>query len=273
MGFSLAKTATFERLRAVFSRPHDAPLFVFGQQKAGTSAIAGLLCAATGEPLVRDFRGAREPHLGRLLRGELPVARFVSRNAWAFSMPIVKEPSLTFVAPALLDHFPKARAVFITRDPWANIRSILGRQRLSGDADLPVRGNGARPNKTWQSILSGRDLGLAPDHFIGILARRWVRAADICEQLGDRVVAVRYEDFNRDKANTINRLVAGVGMTPRNDISALLDHPFQRSGQSKESIAEFFGANLSRINDICADRAARLGYAVPNEADARIAAE
>lgn len=273
MAFSLAKTAAFERFRAIFSRPHDAPVFVFGQQKAGTSAIAGLLSAATGQPLTRDFRGAREPHLGSLLRREMPVARFVSRNAWAFSAPIIKEPSLTFVAPALLDHFPKARAVFITRDPWANIRSILGRQRLRGDAEQPVRDDGSRPNKTWQSILSGRDLGLAPDHFIGILAKRWLRAADICDELSGRCIAIRYEDFNCQKAATIARLVGQLGMTAENDISALVDHPFQRSGKSKESMAEFFGANLSRINDVCAARALRLGYVAPVESDLRVAAE
>ena len=84
---------------------------------------------------------------------------------------------LTFVAPQLLHHFPESRAVFIVRDPWANIKSILGRSNLRGDADAPVRNDGKRLNPTWQSIFSGRDLGFAPDHYINILAKRWMRAA------------------------------------------------------------------------------------------------
>jgi hypothetical protein len=274
MTFSVVQSLPFERIRSVFHRPHAAPVFVFGNQKSGTSAIAGLLSAATGEPLVRDFKGAREPYLGRLLRGETPVPRFVSQNAWAFSAPVVKEPSLTFVAAALMDHFPAARAVFIIHDPWSNIRSILGRQKIRGDAHGPLRDDGRRLNATWQSILAGRDLGLEPDHFIGILARRWLRAAQICDGLGDRVVTLRYEDFNRAKSNTIRHVIQRLDLTPKHDISGLVDHSFQRSGQSSASVAEFFGPNLARINDICASRAARFGYEVPGDgARERLAAE
>jgi hypothetical protein len=273
MTFSLTKTLAFERIQAVFHRPHAAPLFVFGNQKSGTSAIAGLLSAATGEPLIRDFRGAREPHLGRLLRGETPVARFVSRNAWAFSTPIVKEPSLTFVAPQLLEQFPAARAVFIVRDPWANIRSILGRQNIRGDARHPAPEGGKRLNATWRSIFAGRDLGFEPDHFIGILAKRWLRAAEICDALGDRAVAIRYEDFNCSKSATIDSLSEKLNLTCKHDISGMVDHSFQRSGQVSGSVAEFFGPNLARINDICGSRAARLGYKRPDDAKRQLAAE
>jgi hypothetical protein len=272
MGFSLAKTLAYERLRAVFHRPQVAPTFIFGNQKSGTTAIAGLISAATGEALISDFRGAREPYLGTLMRGETSIADFVAKNAWAFSAPLVKEPGLSFVAPGLLDHFPASRAVFIIRDPWANIRSILGRLNVRGHADAPVRGDGKNLNPTWQSILTGRDLGFAPDHYIDILAKRWLRGARICEALGDRVIALRYEDFNRSKTQTIDHLVGALGLTVRNDISNILNFPFQRSGQSGVSIAEFFGPNLTRIDAICAETAARLGYQPPSSAQP-IAAE
>ncbi len=260
-----------ERFRSLFSHPHTAPVFVFGNQKSGTSAIAGLLSATTGESLVRDFVGAREPYLGRLTRGETSLPDFVKTNAWAFSMPIVKEPGLTFVAPQLLDHFPASRAVFIIRDPWANIKSILGRLNIRGDADVPVRDNGKRLNRTWQSILAGRDLGFEPDHYINILAKRWVRAAQICEGLGDRVVAIRYEDFNRSKLATIQTSVRKLDLTPLHDISSVVDHSFQRSGTSAGSMSEFFGPNLARINAICSREAAHFGYEAPQTE--RLAAE
>jgi hypothetical protein len=273
MGFSFANTLAYERLRAVFHRPHDAPTFIFGNQKAGTTAIAGLLAAATGETLIADFRGAREPYLGPLLRGDTSIADFVARNAWAFSAPIVKEPSLSFVAPALLNYFPVSRAVFIVRDPWANIRSILGRLTMRGDANAPVREDGRRLNPTWQSILAGRDLGFAPDHYIDTLAKRWVRAAQICETLGERVAVLRYEDFNRSKQQTIAGLIGALNLTARNDISNILNYPFQRSGQSDGSMAEFFGPNLARIDAICAETAARFGYQPPSRSAKSLAAE
>lgn len=273
MGFSFTKTLPYERLRSVFHRPHEAPIFVFGNQKSGTTAIAGLLAAATDETLISDFLGAREPYLGPLLRGETSVADFVTKNAWAFSARIVKEPSLSFVAPGLLDHFPKSRAVFIVRDPWANIRSILGRLTMRGDRDTPLREDGKRLNPTWQSILTGRDLGLLPDHYIDVLAKRWVRAAQICEGLGDRVVALRYEDFNRSKTQTIAHLIGALGLTARNDISNILNFPFQRSGQSGQNLAEFFGPNLERVDAICGETAARLGYQPPSASTQPVAAE
>jgi hypothetical protein len=271
MGFSLAKTLSYERIRAVFHHPHTAPIFVFGNQKSGTSAIAGLLSAATGEMLIRDFRGAREPHLGRLIRGETSMPDFVKKNAWAFSAPIVKEPSLTFVAPQLLEHFPASRAVFVIRNPWSNIKSILGRLNLCGDAACPVRPDGRPLNRTWQSILAGSDLGLEPDHYVSILAQRWVRAALICETLGDRAIAIRYEDFNRAKFATIQNTVQKLQLTSRHNIAGVVDHSFQRSGQSGVSVSDFFGANLARIDVICAGPAARFGYHMPEQQ--RMAAE
>jgi len=273
MAFSFAKTVTYERLRAVFCRAHAAPVFVFGNQKSGTTAIAGLLSAATGEALTRDFRGAREPYLGPLMRGETGLNDFIVRNAWSFSLPIIKEASLSFIAPQLLEHFPESRAVFIIRDPWANIRSILGRLRLRGDGDAPLRDDGTSLNPTWQSILTGRDLGLEPDHYIDILAKRWLRAAQICEALEDRVVTIRYEDFNRSKAEAIYRLVDALGLTAHNDISGMVDHPFQRSGQSSASMTKFFGANLARIEAVCGPDASRFGYEAPERGAQRLAAE
>lgn len=273
MGFSLAKTLAYERIRALFYRPHQAPTFVFGNQKSGTTAIAGLLAAATDETLIADFLGAREPYLGPLLRGETPVADFVAKNGWAFSAPLMKEPSLSFVAPGLLKHFPQSRAVFIVRDPWANIRSILGRLTMRGDRDIPLREDGKRLNPTWQSILAGRDLGLPPGHYIDVLAKRWVRAAQIRESLGDRVIALRYEDFNRSKTQTVDHLIDALGLTARNDISNILNFPFQRSGQSGQSVAEFFGPNLERIDTICGETAARFGYESPRLSTQPVAAE
>src|SRR5205085_6773705 len=102
-------------------------------QKSGTSAIAALLGAATGLRAEIAVPGAWEPCLIPLLRHEVPISKFLRRNALAFSAPIVKEPCLTFIAPRLLDYFPAAQAVFIVREPFQNIRSMLDRLGIAGN--------------------------------------------------------------------------------------------------------------------------------------------
>jgi hypothetical protein len=233
-------------------------LFVFGNQKSGTSAIAGLLAAATGKRLAADFPGARHPFIGPLLRGETPITAFVRRNRGFFSAPIVKEPSLTFVAPALLTFFPEARCIFVLRNPWQNIRSILNRLDLRGDTLQPEH-RSKTINPTWSDILLGADLGLPPDHFVSILAIRWLRAAEIGQSLGERAALVRYENFTEAKRETIAHLAAGAEFPVIADVASQVDHPFQPRG-TDESPHSFFGPNLARIEAICGAQARALGY-------------
>lgn len=258
MHFTLNKRVLRERLLALISTPQDAPLFVFGNQKSGTSAISGLLSEATGRTLIADFGGAQEPFIGELIRGEIPAARFVARNAWAFSAPIVKEPGLTFAAPALMAHFAQSRAVMVLRNPWHNIRSMLERLDVRGDTDTLVPGK-RRINRTWQSILAGTDLGLPPAHYIDILAQRWTRAAEIAERADGRAILVRYEDFSQDKRGTIEDLARQLGLPVVSNISRKLDHAFQPRGRGTDP-KEFFGKNYDRIGAICGVKAAKHGY-------------
>lgn len=258
MHLTLNKRVLRERLLALMSTPASAPLLVFGNQKSGTSAIAGLLALAAGLRLTADFAGAQEPYIGELIRGETPIAAYVKRNAWAFSADIVKEPGLTFVAPALLAHFPRSRAVMVVRNPWHNIRSLLERLDLRGDADRAIPG-ARRINRTWQSILAGTDLGLPPGHYIDILAARWLRAAQIPERLDARNIVIRYEDFAREKRISIETLAKALDLPAAADISAKLDHAFQPRGRGTDPKA-FFGKNYERIGAICGPKASQLGY-------------
>jgi len=252
-----------ERLRARAATPHPHPLFLFGNQKAGGTAIAGLLAAATGLRAALDLEGTTAPHFVRLMRGETTLETFIAKNAWSFSAPIIKDGNLTFVADALMAHFGVSRAVFILRNPFDNIRSILDRLELAGD--LPALDTaGVRANATWRTILSGIDLGFAPDHYVSILARRWQRAAEICEAGGEGFVRIRYEDFLADKRSEIERLARAFGLATPNDITRLLDRDFQRRGNPAADLDAFFGAaNARRIEDICGETAARFGYTPP----------
>ncbi|HTQ15336.1 MAG TPA: hypothetical protein VMH86_15805 [Rhizomicrobium sp.] len=251
-----------ERWRARRAEPHPAPLFVFGNQKSGTTAVAGLLAAATGLSATLDFAGAAEPHIGRLYRGETSMADFVRANAWAFSNALVKEPSLTFVAPRVMDHFGVARAVFVIREPADNIRSILDRLKLRGDLDAldPAR---IDANLTWRRQLAGLDLGFPEDHYVATLARRWRAAAEVYRGAAERFVPMRYHEFRADRAGAVAALAARLGLPVTADIGAVLDRDFQRRGTPRDA-REFFGAkNLARIVNTCGEVAAELGFEIP----------
>lgn len=251
-----------ERARAVTAAPHPSPVLVFGNQKSGTSAVAALLAEAAGLEARIDFAGGWEPYLGRVLRGETSITAFVKANAWAFSAPVVKEPGLTFFAVDLLDHFGLENGVFIVRNPWANIRSILNRLGLRGDGEAVDLD--ALPNRTWRSVVTGADLGLPADGYIATLARRWARAAEVYLSTPERFHLVRYEDFNAAKAETIEALAAAMRLEVRNDITASLDKAFQRPGRPVDDLGAFFGAaNSARIGELCSAQARALGYAAP----------
>lgn len=252
-----------ERLRALTAEPHPSPLFVFGNQKAGGTAIAGLLAAATGLRATLDLAGTTAPRFGRLMRGETPLEEFIHRNAWAFSAPIIKDGNLTFAAEPLMEHFGVERAIFILRNPHDNIRSIVDRLKLPGDLSvLDVKT--VRANATWRAILAGEDLGFPPDHYVGILARRWLMAVEIYEHARPRFVRVRYEDFRNDKIAAIHGLARTFDLKTPYDITPLLDRDFQRRGNPATDPRKFFGVeNLARIEEICGEAAARLGYSPP----------
>lgn len=252
-----------ERLRALAARPNPRPLFVFGNQKSGTTAIAALLAAATGRRATLDFAGATEPFIGKLLRRETRLEEFVRLNAWAFSADIVKEPNLTFTAPALMEHFGVERAVFVIRHPHDNIRSILDRLKLPGDlARLDVER--VKANRTWRSALAGTDLGLKPDHYVTTLARRWLRAVEIFQGARENFELITYREFKDDKSASIARLAQALDMDAAHDISPIAEQTFQPRGTPRAA-EEFFGAdNLSRIDTICESAAASLGFQTIN---------
>jgi hypothetical protein len=245
----------------LFASPVDEPIFVFGNQKSGTTAIAALLSRATGLSMKRDFHGAREPHLSRLLHGELTIDRFVAANKYTLSHAIIKEPNLTFVADRLMGHFGCSKAVFIVRDPRTNIKSLLSRLSIPGNLDSLPLDDMWLPNATWRSILEGRDLDLRHTHYIDIQAHRWNAAATVYYGHADRYVLLRYEDFLRNKTESINSLASSLNLEIIEDVAPYVDAQYQRASDKRISVPAFFGEqNLSRINTICAEYMNLLQY-------------
>lgn len=244
---------------------HPAPVFVLGNQKCGTTVIAALLGARTGQAVSLDLRfEIAWPTAHRVYAGELPFDKFLRLHRLDFSRPIVKEPSLTLLFPQLAQRFPQSQFIFVVRDPRDNIRSILDRLDLPGNLPDLGRADRRRLSRGWDVIFAGRGLGLEGENYVDLLAARWNRMVDIYLEHRARFTLMRYEDFLRDKTAAIDGLVAAVGLQPVQDIADKTDMPYQRRGRSETDWTEFFGpGRLARINVLCGERMRQVGYPLP----------
>lgn len=239
-----------ERMKAVTATPQDKPIFILGNQKSGTSAICGLLGESVGKDYLIDFVGGWSPHIERVINQEIPIKKFVMNNAWAFSHAIIKEPNLTFIAPQLISHFPHSEFIFVVRDPFNNIRSILNRLGISGRST--TLDSSIRMNKTWNSILTGRDLGIVSNNPIEVLAQR----CNLCNQIylsnSNDFNLFSYEEFMDAKKLSIESLARRLELSVENNIERLVNVNFQPRGDNTKDIVDFFGEeNYTIIDRIC----------------------
>ncbi len=244
------------------ARPHPHPIFVLGNQKSGTTAIAALLARASGLSSTLDLqRENLKPGYHLVGQDELSLEKFVKKNKLAFSREIVKEPNLTFLFPKLIKKYPESKFVFIVRDPRDNIRSILDRQCFPGNlSELDAqRIDNLLP--VWKQIHNGTWPNCKEGNYVEKLAFRWNLAANLFLEYRPKSILVLYEEFLDDKAGCIARLLNILGKTPVKDIADVVDVPFQPRGQRDVSWLEFFGReNLAIIERICGESMKELGY-------------
>ena len=240
------------------------PLFVLGNQKSGTTAVARLIAEATGRTYSHDMFYRRQwSDVADLHSGRLSVDDLVRRSSWEFSREVIKDPDLTFHHLALQARFPAARFLFVARGPADNIRSLLNRHRFPGDvtdrcAEARLT---ERLSPLWQAVFDPRPLGLAGGNYIDVLAQRWTLAADTYLSHPESQLLLRYEDFLADKLGTIERSATELQMPIRADVSARLEEQFQVKGDNSTPVQEFFGPdNYARIRRWCQDAAGRLDY-------------
>jgi len=244
----------------------ERPVLVGGSPKSGTTAIAMLLGLASeievaSDPFHRlDQRGV--DFRDRLYAGRLPIARLIDDHPDVFAGGIIKDPNFAFFIGPLLERFPHSHFVFIVRDPRANIRSILNRLGIRGDARQETVDAKLRElPEGWRRVLTGRTPDVAGSDFIERMAHRWNAAVDVYRSYVDRVRLVTYEDFNEDKERAISSLAADVGLEVRRPLGAAAERQFQPRGDRGVEWVEFFGKrNLATIERICADRMGPLGY-------------
>ncbi|WP_188109770.1 sulfotransferase domain-containing protein [Pseudohalioglobus sediminis] len=239
-------------LRDFFARPCSSPIFILGNQKSGTSAIASLLGEMTGKSvavdLAKDFHAPAFQRVGR----QMSLAEYRRLNAVEFSKDIIKEANLTPMFDDLRSSYSDARFVFVVRDPRTNIRSILQRLDLSGRPEEVDSSALQDISETWRLILDSGWLGISGDDYVTRLASRWQLFSDIASSNVDDFQIIRYEDFLVDKVGSIERLVDGLSLDRVHDIAEQTDIQYQAKGDHSVSLNAFFGArNLERIDAIC----------------------
>lgn len=270
MGFRRVKRRLWRRglfvYRDCVARPNADAVFVLGHQKSGTTAVAALLAHSAGLSYSNDLFVERRETVtsSALLSGRSSVAEIVAKVPSAFAAGVIKDPSLTFVYPAVAEAFPEAQFVFVSRDPRDTIRSMLNRLNVPGSiehADAERLGQLGFSKAAASSVLNPCLLDIPASHYIEVLAHRCRLAAVQYFDNAAAMTLVRYEDFKAAKQSTIEHLAHQVGLSPTHDIEDRQDCQFQPAGDNGASWLEFFGRrNLERIESICGDMIGRLDY-------------
>ncbi len=247
----------------------EAPVFVLGNQKSGTSAIAALLARAAGLSYDIDLGGLRLPEYEAIYADRRQLPTLLKKRAGVeFSKGLVKEPNLTFLLPELLRLHPRSRFVFVVRDPRANIRSILNRLQVPGDlATLPPE-DYPEISPMWRAILFNHWVGDASRqlNYVARSAERWQQALNVYQEQAGRVALIRYEDFRVAKQEAIRELARRIDLPAPHDISRWVDVQFQPAGRPVADYHDFFGAaNLSFIEQECAAGMRQLNYPLTNQ--------
>lgn len=255
----------FVLLKHAVAVPRADPILVFGNQKSGTTAIARLLAEATSESYSHDMLFHNQwKTVQPIYRGEMDLREVRRRLRHEFACKIIKDPDLTLLMDEAHTLLPQARAVYVVREPAANIRSILSRLKIRGDKPALEAEDHASLEALplWWDVLhpEGEILGGEAQSYIETLAHRWRVMTSIAAAHDDWAVTIRYEDFMADKVGEISQLARQIGLAPRGDISDRVDHAFQEPGSS-EAVETFFGAdNLQKIWSICGKNAVKYGY-------------
>ncbi|MEX1214257.1 sulfotransferase [Saccharospirillum sp.] len=241
------------------------PIVILGNQKTGSTAIAALLAEATEQSVTLDLQRAIAD-VGWQLCVKYGVAKFEEvayKYKEDFCRKIIKEPSLTYFYDEMVELTPNAKFVFIQRNPFQNIRSILNRLKIPGYLSEIQFDDWQELRKTpvWRLALDSSWLGRPKGSYIEGLAHRWDVAARTYLDSKDNFISIRYEDFLINKQVSIESLAHQLGLKAHKNIGEIVDVQRQPKGNRSISVEEFFGeSNQEIIRNICCDSARKLGY-------------
>ncbi|PNW35287.1 UNVERIFIED_CONTAM: hypothetical protein BEN50_17775 [Euhalothece sp. KZN 001] len=255
-----------ERWRCYTSQVNPHPILVFGNQKSGTSAVTALLGEATGLSYTIDIFCLYEDLEERLLKRETSLNELLDRARFYFSREIIKEPGLTFFYDDLRAHFPKSHQVFVLRNPYDNIRSILNRVNLPGNLeDLnDIHWQYIREKLPyWYVVFDGTFAGHKGNNYIETLALRCRQVFEIYLSCQTNVIPIWYESFKKNKVKIIHQLASELNLPIKHNIENIKDNQFQPKGNSSIDTETFFGSkNMERIRKICGEVALDVGYEI-----------
>ena len=242
------------------ARISENPIFVLGNQKSGTSAIAHLLADFGGLSKTIDIPPLWKTDVFKIINGKVDFKHIVKRHRFYFSTDLIKEPNLTFFSDKLIKTFPQAKYLFLIRDPRDNIRSHLNRMKIPGHFDqLPDDFIASDMGRIVMNAITWG--GVETENYICALAHKWNRAVDNYLFNRDQIILVKYEDFLLDKYGFIEKLANQLHVTIKSDIIDKLDLQYQPRGDHSVSWEKFFGAeNLMRIEQICGSRMKEFDY-------------
>lgn len=249
------------RFLSGFYKLANTKVIILGNQKSGTTAIAKLLADSINRNVLLDTPLLWEPSFSNIKRGKLSLEQIIQSNKYFFSKTIVKEPNLTFFLEEILRIYPSTvKYVFIVRDPRDNIRSLLNRVNLPGDLESidPYYDFLTKHEK----VLFNREvMSYSSHHYVEQLSERWNQALSNYEKYQERILLVKYEDFQKNKILFIENLAKNLGLKPISNISSKIDIQYQPKGNTEISWLEFYGRNnLSKIEKCCRDFMVKMGY-------------
>jgi len=262
IGFSI-KTLIY-KIKCIGKKPYPEPIFILGNQKSGTTAIAVLLGKITKKTTAIDlfYSGFKASLFLKWKNTTISTNNFINKNKLEFSSEIIKEPHLSVFYKELKQKYPKAKFLIIVRNPFDNIRSILDRLNIDGYKLELTKKEKKAFFHSWQLLLNNRWIGGSKKHYIDVLAERWNIITDTYYKNKEEMHLIKYEDFVHNKYASIKNIANELNLKSINDISEILDKQYQPKGKKRDiAVKDFFGEeNLSRITNICKENMQKLGY-------------
>lgn len=252
------------KIEAINKKIHPFPVFILGNQKSGTSAIAALLGELTNKKTAIDlFYSGYKPKLFLEWKTKsLSTLEFINKNKVEFSYELIKEPHLSVFFDELKQQYPNSKFIMIIRNPFDNIRSILDRLNIDGDKAKLNKREKNQFFHSWSLLLDNCWISGNKSQYIEVLAERWNIICNTYIENKKNIFLIKYEDFIQNKETTIRNLANQLKLRPKKEITHLLQKQYQPAGKKRNiNIKDFFGEeNYQKISKICGEKIKEIGY-------------
>lgn len=262
LGFSI--NSIIYKIKCIGKKTHSSPIFILGNQKSGTSVIAGLLGEISNKKTSIDlfYSGFNYSLFQKWKDKRISTEKFINNNKLEFSSKIIKEPHFSVFYQELKSQFPNSKFIMIVRNPFDNIRSILDRLDVNGNITSLDKSDKKKFFHSWILLLNNKWIKGEKSQYIEVLAERWNIICNIYLENKENIILIKYEDFLLNKEKIIKDLSNKLKLENNIEISHLLEKQFQPKGKKQNmNITEFFEEeNYQKIQSICKENMEKLGY-------------